>query len=209
MYVLIYNKVFFFQKDVRLFVCMFHRLISFSFVIITPLTLLGAPFRVPLIRLILLATGISAFPKLIRLPPRWFHLNVSSLCTCLWCALLGQIPRTLFFGLWWVTIGHFLYRCLLLSKFRRAAVHAEDIRYLMVPTFGPFACTILAEIAKFNVYFFQRHPEKAAFGVALGSCLSIYGTILMKQVRLRPWYHVYNLFVTIFTFLYMHVLNET
>ena len=101
-----------------------------------------------------------------------------------------------------------MYRCLRLHAFRRAAVASDDVRYLMVPSFGPFACTILAEIAKLNVFLSQQHAEEAALCVAMGSCLSIYGTILNKAANFRPWYQVYNLTVTLSVFLYMMWLNE-
>ena len=143
---------------------------------------------------------LPAIPFLCKLPARWIHLNLSSLCTIGWCWIYIVFPSALSI-VWGITILHYLYRCFKLKDFKQKAIRVKDLRYLLVPTYvnGTIACTIFAEAGKFMV-----DTNKKAIALALCSNLAIFGTILAKRQLSNPnLFNWYNCIITLTTFTYL------
>ena len=181
---------------------MFHQYCSFLYLIFASLTLIS-PWWKPLLHttaMCLLSLSLfSSLPQFSRLPSRWFHLNLSSFFTCFWCLSWLILPLGFHFLIWFFTFLHFVYRVLKLNDFHSRAKRFEDTRYLLVPSFGPFPCTILAEFVKIWIYAGNKHPY-AHLILTLCSSMSIYGTILTKKKGFRRIYMLYNVMLTGGTF---------
>ena len=174
-----------------------HRTISFLYLSCTCLYFIGFHSWKDVVVFLMMGTILSSCKKLVKLPSRWFHLHLSSCFTCMWCWVFIYWKEYLF-HLWVISFLHYIYRCKQLAHFKERAIATLDKRYLMVPTFGCLACTILTEIAKLLV-----RSQDHALAVGLCSNLAIYGTILLKKTLTYKQFVYYNVAISVAIFSYL------
>ena len=168
-----------------------HALCGYMYIMITIGSLITARYY-DLASFMLFLSPFSAIPHLIKISPRWFHINISSIMTCMWCITFIQFPDWLM-SIWCISLIHFAYRTSQMKIFK------SDKVYKMIPTFWGLPCTVLTEIAKFGV----QH-DKHALMLGLCSNLAIFGTILAKKGYLiGNQFMTYNICITFATFAYL------
>ena len=175
-----------------------HRIVAFTYLILSTLSFGHVYNNTNLLAFFMFLSPLSSIILMLKLPPRWFHLHFSSLMTCFWCLTVIYWKEWLI-PVWLGSILHYTYRCSQLDNFHAQALAKLDKRYLMVPVFGKFACTILTEIAKFMV-------QKDSHALALGFCsnMAIYGTILLKHQFSYKQFIMYNIVLSTSTFIYLY-----
>ena len=182
-----------------------HAKIAFIFLLVTILKLSTSLVPDYISTSLLILNPLTAIPLIRKLPPRWFHLNLSSICTCFWSAAFILWGNYLILKvIWGITVLHYTYRCFQLPRFKFHAKIMNDQNYLLIPTFcgGRLACTLLAEVAKCMV----TTPNQA-LTLAFCSNLAIYGTILLKQRKFDKFiFQVYNITLSSF-FVFYYLLD--
>ena len=182
-----------------------HAKIAFLFILSTILKLSTSLVPDYISTSLLILNPLTAIPLIRKLPPRWFHLNLSSICTCFWSAAFILWGNYLILKvIWGITVLHYTYRCFQLPRFKFRAKIVNDQNYLLIPTFceGKLACTLLAEVAKWMI----KTPNQA-LTLAFCSNLAIYGTILLKQRRFDKFiFQVYNITLSSF-FVFYYLLD--